>query len=145
MNLKDILMKSKVIHKQSGFELSDKLKTELYRGKRIFIANSGHDLKPVKWSFTLTNMLLDYECFDIECFELNTSDLHNIRKSEWGVGIRSVEEIKELGEQLCEYCEWYNEGSINTNQYNMCEGRNCENAYENYLESIEEENNGREN
>ena len=134
MNLKDILMKSKVIHKQSGFELSDKLKTELYRGKRIFIANSGHDLKPVKWSFTLTNMLLDYECFDIECFELNTSDLHNIRKSEWGVGMRSEEEIIQHINKV--YAILSDNEEYREKQLSFVDGlRWC----------IEEENDGREN
>ena len=38
-------------------------------------------------------------------------------------------------DRLCNYCEWAIDGNINTNQFNLCEGRNCENAYESYLES----------
>jgi hypothetical protein len=37
---------------------------------------------------------------------------------------------------LCEYCICtdYGHFPVGTNQYNMCEGRNCDSALDNYLE-----------
>ena len=45
--------------------------------------------------------------------------------------------IEELGEELCDYCplEYKHSGNFSDG----CEGSNCENAYELYLD-IEEEN-----
>jgi len=40
-------------------------------------------------------------------------------------------------EELCSYCDWNNDGNVNTNQFNMCEGGNCEHAFECYLEERE--------
>ena len=48
-----------------------------------------------------------------------------------------LKSIKELDDELCNYCEWNLNGNINTNQFNMCEGRNCKNAYNYYLENID--------
>lgn len=45
--------------------------------------------------------------------------------------------MEELRLELCNYCDWNIEGRVNTNQFNLCEGRNCDKAYENYLEEEE--------
>ena len=39
-------------------------------------------------------------------------------------------------ELLCDYCDWWIDsgGSMNTSPMNMCEGRNCENAVDIYIE-----------
>lgn len=38
---------------------------------------------------------------------------------------------------ICEYCPYTDYGSepVGTNQYNLCEGVQCEEAYDNYKES----------
>ena len=52
--------------------------------------------------------------------------------------IQSKDELAE-SEELCNFCPCtdYGTGSVGTSQYNMCEGMCCDEAYENYLESIE--------
>jgi len=48
--------------------------------------------------------------------------------------------IEDMQEELCEYCEFTRDGqSVNTNQFNLCEGRSCPQAYERYLKEYEEE------
>ena len=46
---------------------------------------------------------------------------------------------KELGDSLCKYCEITDYGSlsVNTNQFNLCEGVLCDDAYYNYLEEVD--------
>jgi hypothetical protein len=52
---------------------------------------------------------------------------------------KPLEEIND-GE-ICKYCEFTRHGeSVNTNQFNLCEGRRCPRAYEGYLEECEEDN-----
>lgn len=50
--------------------------------------------------------------------------------------------IDELGEELCRHCSCTEHGTekANTSLWNLCEGINCKEAYENYLEEYEEEN-----
>lgn len=51
-------------------------------------------------------------------------------------------EIKEeLGEELCRYCPYtdYGWAKVNTGPWNLCEGRCCEEAYENYLKEANED------
>ena len=45
--------------------------------------------------------------------------------------------MKELDEELCLYCPCTEFGltKANTAPWNLCEGRSCEEAYENYCES----------
>jgi len=43
-------------------------------------------------------------------------------------------------ERLCEICEDCIFGhSVNTNQYNMCEGSHCDDAFEYYIDELEDE------
>ena len=46
--------------------------------------------------------------------------------------------IEKLGDDLCEYCPYTDYGShkANTSQYNLCEGCQCKDASENYLENF---------
>lgn len=48
---------------------------------------------------------------------------------------KTIEEIS--GEELCSYCYWERSGYTN-NSMGMCEGRWCSEAYETYLEELEE-------
>ena len=50
---------------------------------------------------------------------------------------------EELGEELCNHCSFTEYGiiSINTNPNNLCEGRNCDEAYEEYLDNQPEKDN----
>ena len=42
---------------------------------------------------------------------------------------------------ICSYCECTGHGrySVNTGPHNICEGRGCEDALENYNESVDDE------
>lgn len=55
--------------------------------------------------------------------------------------IRMKKPIEELDEELCEYCPCTDYGSakVNTGSWNLCEGCRCEEAYQNYLEDEENE------
>lgn len=46
---------------------------------------------------------------------------------------------EQLGDNLCKYCEITEYGllSVNTNQFNLCEGVLCDDAYCNYLEEVD--------
>jgi len=44
---------------------------------------------------------------------------------------------KELDTELCDYCPFTKEGPTNTGPWNLCEGRACDEAYENYKEEYE--------
>lgn len=48
--------------------------------------------------------------------------------------------IEELDDELCKYCPCTEYGltQINTGAFNLCEGINCKEAYENYLDEFEE-------
>ncbi|QUH21450.1 hypothetical protein [Alkaliphilus sp. B6464] len=48
---------------------------------------------------------------------------------------------EELEEELCDYCPWTEFGTqkVNTGPWNLCEGTRCDQAYENYLEEVEDE------
>ena len=52
-----------------------------------------------------------------------------------------MKSIVDLDEELCAHCPLTDYGtvSVNTNQYNLCEGASCAEAYENYVETLEEE------
>lgn len=50
---------------------------------------------------------------------------------------KEVKSIEDLDEDLCIYCPI--EGPVNTNQFNLCEGCRCDEAYERYLDTIDEE------
>lgn len=69
---------------------------------------------------------------DFTCDELNNR-----------FGIKKYNDIniitrEELGDNLCKYCELteYGNKEINTNQFNLCEGICCDDAYSNYLNEI---------
>lgn len=51
----------------------------------------------------------------------------------------------EVTEELCKFCKWTHFGTVevNTRFGNLCEGRNCENAYKHkkYVEQCEIEKN----
>lgn len=49
--------------------------------------------------------------------------------------------LDDLGDRLCTYCirSDYGLSDVNTNQFNLCEGGDCEEAYTNYLDCFEEE------
>lgn len=49
--------------------------------------------------------------------------------------------IEELGDELCKHCPCtdYGREQVNTAPYNLCEGRRCEEAYENYLDEEDDE------
>lgn len=42
--------------------------------------------------------------------------------------------MKDLGDKLCEYCPWTDDGRVNTGPHNLCEGSKCDEAYERYKE-----------
>lgn len=50
-----------------------------------------------------------------------------------------IEPDDDIREDICEVCADNADGPINTNQFNMCEGSSCDQAYVWYLESKEEE------
>lgn len=47
----------------------------------------------------------------------------------------------ELDVDLCKYCDRtdYGEIMVNTGPHNMCDGSHCDEAYNNYLDSEEDE------
>ncbi|SNS20983.1 hypothetical protein SAMN05446037_100635 [Anaerovirgula multivorans] len=51
--------------------------------------------------------------------------------------------IKDLAEEeiICEYCICtdYGRARVNTGPWNLCEGRACDEAYENYLANVGED------
>lgn len=49
--------------------------------------------------------------------------------------------MNELVDELCDYCHLtdYGLNKVNTGPHNLCEGRSCSEAYDNYKEGIEEE------
>lgn len=51
-----------------------------------------------------------------------------------------VGDKEDLGEELCLYCPAteHGENKVNTNPYNLCEGRYCDIAYTYYLEEQED-------
>lgn len=50
----------------------------------------------------------------------------------------SKEEYKNiLGEELCKFCPWYND-EIEHNSNDLCEGRWCDDAIDNFLAENEE-------
>lgn len=50
----------------------------------------------------------------------------------------SKEEYKNiLGEELCEFCPWYN-GDINHSSLDLCEGSWCDEAMDNLIEDNED-------
>ena len=50
--------------------------------------------------------------------------------------------IQELGDMLCTYCPWMKNGNFHpVSAHGNCEGRFCEEAYDNYLEESEEDDN----
>ena len=52
-----------------------------------------------------------------------------------------IKTSEELGEELCEYCEYTGFGTepVNTGPYNLCEGMGCVAAYEYYCDDQDEE------
>lgn len=49
--------------------------------------------------------------------------------------INNIKTYDELEDQLCDYCPLTQFGDrVNTNQYNLCEGCKCLEAYDNYLD-----------
>jgi len=52
-----------------------------------------------------------------------------------------METMESLDDTLCDYCPKteYGTCSVNTNQYNLCEGYHCDDAYENYKDDFENE------
>ena len=56
--------------------------------------------------------------------------------------IKKIKLQEELDEELCSYCPYteYGQTEVNTGPHNMCEGCRCDDAYENYKESWERDN-----
>ena len=52
--------------------------------------------------------------------------------------------MQELGEELCLYCPCTEFGltKVSTGPWNLCEGRSCDEAYENYCYETESEGGG---
>ena len=50
-----------------------------------------------------------------------------------------LESMEDLGDELCEYCHCTDDGPVNTNQYNLCEGNWCNDAYDSYIDNYQDE------
>jgi len=47
--------------------------------------------------------------------------------------------IEELGDDICDYCRYTENGPVNTGPHNLCEGAGCDEAYERYIDDSNEE------
>lgn len=67
----------------------------------------------------------------------NVFDAEDLRKARCELqkyNAMSREEYKNiLGEEICEYCPWHND-EIEHSSRDMCEGRWCDDAMDNFLE-----------
>jgi hypothetical protein len=76
-------------------------------------------------------------CLDISTFAIdmvNRRILWHEKKYKYNMPAKP-KLFEELGDELCEHCP--KKSDVNTNQYNLCEGRWCGDAYQNYLDNFE--------
>ena len=68
----------------------------------------------------------------------DAEDLHKARCELQKYNTMSKEEYKNiLGEEICKFCPWHND-EIEHSSLDLCEGRWCDDAMDNFLEDNEE-------
>lgn len=114
-----------------------------YESRKIY-AHMYVDDMAYGWIETETIMISVFNQFCRKFVNITVSELTERMKQIHTDYKDSIPQTKEqLGEDLCNYCDWTDRGRLNNQVYcvggmpHMCEGSYCDDAYENYLDDFE--------
>jgi len=137
------------LKKKDKLEAGDRIKSKSERMLKILHVHEGCDVfneekieyfcEILDGSFKGRNRIILIDEVDEIIYDWENN--YENKKGRVKMGNITEEAIKKMGDELCEFCPWtdFGERKMITAPHNLCEGIECNLAYEHYLDAMDEE------